>query len=59
MRQSHDNLTGKMAHLPCLMQQTWFAMLLSLSSARTVFSPALGEEGREERRREKDEGERR
>ena len=61
------NLTGKMAYLPCLIQQTWFAILPPLSLVQTSFPPALGEErerrgeerrGREEeRKRGREEGE--
>ena len=55
------NLTGKMAYLPCLIQQTWFAILPPLSLAWTVFPPALEEEERrgEERRGEERRGEER
>ena len=54
------NLTGKMAYLPCLIQQTWFAILPPLSLAWTVFPPALEEERRgEERRGEERRGEER
>ena len=46
------NLTGKMAYLPCLIRQTWFAILPPLSLVQTSFPPALGEERGEERRGE-------